>query len=713
MIFAEILNNNRILIHEKNDASPISDGVKFESIRFGFPSHWQGYTKTAVFTYGEGQNLNIVLSKDNPFCLSEEECYIPYEVLLEEEFYLSVFGVLGESIATTPRVKITVTESGYALGDAPLEPTENEYQQIVNIMQTTKDIAQSVRDDADNGLFDGEKGEQGEKGEKGEKGDKGEQGEPFTYDDFTEEQLEALKGEPGELRNVEQVYNPESDNASSGKAISGIFASAIETEQSGDFLTIADTSPIKHDIDVRVEGIDDNWLKGITPPVFADSNTYTNNGITYTLNSDGSITASGTATGWSSIALSSEEFHIKSGETYYLGGCAAGGSTSTYYITMYCETSYNVLNDIGLGVKYTSSNDEPVSLTLLIATGTVVNGVVFKPYFSNKGMKYENLFDYTNVRTHHNLFTSGQNGWLNCTLDNSAGSSSSYPGYYTYCSDELKTDTQYILIAEIKEVSGTGQVLFGGASNAQIKYTKLFDFSDLYAGQILTYTATTVSDFSSSTCMLGTYCKYDAGQSGSITFRLSFIEKSDVWAEIFEYSSYKENFVAGLTVNRVGKNLFDGILIDDGGGVIFAPNTIRVKPKTYYVISVKDLDGVLFDIYGDNVENVSNNLIASGVTVFNSGNSRYIKFETTSDYTSLGLSTESSVQLEEGTTPTEFEEYNLESGITDENGKVSSLTSMPDLMTVFADESAVICVKYKADTKKYIDRKITEAVASL
>lgn len=56
----------------------------------------------------------------------------------------------------------------------------------------------------------GEKGEKGDKGDKGEKGDKGDQGiqgetgatgskgDPFTYNDFTPEQLAALKGEKGD-----------------------------------------------------------------------------------------------------------------------------------------------------------------------------------------------------------------------------------------------------------------------------------------------------------------------------------------------------------------------------------------------------------------------------------------------------------------------------------------------------------------------------------
>jgi hypothetical protein len=43
----------------------------------------------------------------------------------------------------------------------------------------------------------GKDGVDGEKGATGDKGDKGDKGDPFTYEDFTAEQLEALKGENG------------------------------------------------------------------------------------------------------------------------------------------------------------------------------------------------------------------------------------------------------------------------------------------------------------------------------------------------------------------------------------------------------------------------------------------------------------------------------------------------------------------------------------
>lgn len=45
-------------------------------------------------------------------------------------------------------------------------------------------------------------------GAKGAKGDKGEKGDPFTYDDFTPEQLAELKGEVGNVNFATFEVNP-------------------------------------------------------------------------------------------------------------------------------------------------------------------------------------------------------------------------------------------------------------------------------------------------------------------------------------------------------------------------------------------------------------------------------------------------------------------------------------------------------------------------
>ena len=309
MIYTEIKSNGEIQVYD----STTSDSVKYETMKFRFPKEWKGYEKTAVFRYGD-EIYNVVLNKENSLYVSKDECYIPHEVIKSPMFTVSVFAILGDSMATTAQAAITVKQSGYALGDEPSEPTPDEYQQLVNIYEATKAVAESVRTDADNGLFKGEKGDKGDKGEQGiqgekgdvgeqgiqgvqgENGDKGDKGDAFTYDDFTAEQLALLKGEKGEQGDVNTEY------------LHNNFASVIKNTLSGTIVTANDVSPIEHSLDIKLlsdtvtdfstvsvsrygENLWDFYnLTGIT-----DGYTVTKNGLTATIK-DGYITIAGTHT---------------------------------------------------------------------------------------------------------------------------------------------------------------------------------------------------------------------------------------------------------------------------------------------------------------------------------------------------------------------------------------------------------------------------------
>lgn len=83
-------------------------------------------------------------------------------------------------------------------------PLPDLYSQLLKEIEKGNDIAQSVRDDADAGKFNGAPGPQGDTGPQGiqgptgNPGPKGDKGGAFTYEDFTSEQLETLKGPKGD-----------------------------------------------------------------------------------------------------------------------------------------------------------------------------------------------------------------------------------------------------------------------------------------------------------------------------------------------------------------------------------------------------------------------------------------------------------------------------------------------------------------------------------
>jgi len=121
--------------------------------------------------------------------------------------------------------------------------------------------------------------------------------------------------------------------------------------------------------------------KNLLKPTISSS---TINGVTLTVNSDGSISTSGTTNDYISISIASILGVLDENETYILTGCPSGGSASTYRLYLgYFPGNANLGNDYGSGVKFTPYVDG-VTFTLfdvyLFAHPNVnMNGLVFKP----------------------------------------------------------------------------------------------------------------------------------------------------------------------------------------------------------------------------------------------------------------------------------------------------------------------------------------------
>lgn len=132
-----------------------------------------------------------------------------------------------------------------------------------------------------------------------------------------------------------------------------------------------------------------NLLCQKTPDIGQIDNggTTTINGITYTFNSDGSITANGTATADSSLYLATHQYgYMLPKGNYVLSGCPSGGGTDKYFIRLQIkpddesETSYI---DTGSGILFTLNSDARNSSTsnyyIQIRSGQTVSNLVFKP----------------------------------------------------------------------------------------------------------------------------------------------------------------------------------------------------------------------------------------------------------------------------------------------------------------------------------------------
>ena len=233
MININVQSNGQVIVN----GNTLSDSVRFEKIHFDFPEGWNGYIKKAVFRNGDTE-ISIFLNGDETVCTGVDECYVPGEVVKAPGFTVCVLGIKGDSLATSAEAAVEVTESGYTKGDFPENPTPTEYEQLLNFAKETQKIAQSVRDDAENGVFKGEKGDMGPQGEKGDKGEQGIQGEKGEKG---EQGIQGEKGDKGDTGEVTTEY------------ANFMFANAIRNTVSGDTVILNDAASISCEMNINVK----------------------------------------------------------------------------------------------------------------------------------------------------------------------------------------------------------------------------------------------------------------------------------------------------------------------------------------------------------------------------------------------------------------------------------------------------------------------------
>lgn len=131
-------------------------------VTLSFDESWDGYTKTLVW---RGSGVTV----DDLQCTGR----IPAQVLTKPgtRLFVGVYGTKGDTALPTLWGDLGILQPGTdPCGDESTDPTLPVWAQIPQYLETELQKAK------DSGEFDGK---------------------PFTYEDFTDEQLEALKGEPG------------------------------------------------------------------------------------------------------------------------------------------------------------------------------------------------------------------------------------------------------------------------------------------------------------------------------------------------------------------------------------------------------------------------------------------------------------------------------------------------------------------------------------
>lgn len=121
------------------DTSVITaDSAEFVTASFSFDASWSGLYKTAVFRFGE-KVYHVVLEND--------ACKFPQEVLLNGMCYVSVFGVLSSTRATTTEVGIEVEKSGFVKVE-PAAQTPDPYNHFLQAATAQKQAAEAAAAEA-------------------------------------------------------------------------------------------------------------------------------------------------------------------------------------------------------------------------------------------------------------------------------------------------------------------------------------------------------------------------------------------------------------------------------------------------------------------------------------------------------------------------------------------------------------------------------------
>lgn len=137
----EVINQRIYILDQPETEEGTREYLKAE---FDFSKEWTGLTKTAFFCAADGKNYSQLLEND--------ACTVPAEALaVPGRVEVSVAGTVGETIITTNIESFTVPST--LSSGTPSDPEPTVWQQILNKVDETQRIAQSVRDDADAGKF--------------------------------------------------------------------------------------------------------------------------------------------------------------------------------------------------------------------------------------------------------------------------------------------------------------------------------------------------------------------------------------------------------------------------------------------------------------------------------------------------------------------------------------------------------------------------------
>lgn len=189
------------------------------------------------------------------------------------------------------------------------------------------------------------------------------------------------------------------------------------------------------------------------------------------------------------------------------------------------------------------TSDPPIVITDKLgkqeATIDIVNGK--SEQVTRDGKNLINIYDKVQVSTD---YTTDVDDWISITIDRTSQSTTGYLNYFINPNLDLRPNTNYYFVLEIKNVSSQlGTSSFSVVSTTTTSWKGQFasnwgvTFNELNNGDVKIQRINTRSDFSDCVTFSRMYIGVVAGDKVSITFRLSVVEEQPT-AETFEYEAY-------------------------------------------------------------------------------------------------------------------------------------------------------------------------------
>lgn len=140
--------------------------------------------------------------------------------------------------------------------------------------------------------------------------------------------------------------------------------------------------------------------KNLLPFPYVDGDK-TSQGVTFSVDNNGIVTASGQRSGGIPIFnLTNSNIltdKLVNGETYILSGCPEGGGQSTYRLSFMKDYTYTY--DYGEGIEFVYDSSAVCNATIYIYASTAIENIVFKPMIrkSTDSDEWEAYYDSTRI----------------------------------------------------------------------------------------------------------------------------------------------------------------------------------------------------------------------------------------------------------------------------------------------------------------------------